>query len=109
MFDVHHFPGYGGPEQWALRVTYANRLLSERLYFNERSLGLGEGAARHRWSKKSKAELAGIAARKKLASDWCYHCGRDTIGWVSSLADWHFCRECSPLVVEAYRATLEKP
>lgn len=100
-FQTQHYPGYGGPPSWSLRVTYENILLDEESFSSE--FGLGEGMARlkRKWRKAWTSSTFQRAIKGKLAaSRLCDHCGGNTIDGASSCLNKIFCKKCQKFIPE---------
>jgi hypothetical protein len=112
-FHETHMPGYGGPPQWHVQVSWKNIELEKRRASSERDLGIAIATLQAKWLREwDDQEFALITKDLPLASTPCDGCGGDTIGWGVSVAGGAFCKKCdaSGVVerfVEAARATEE--
>lgn len=110
-FDVIHYPGYGSPPSWTIRVIYQNKLLEEnRRITSEWQLGAVETKLRAKWDRNwDKAAFAKALKRKPLASQLCDHCGRDTLDGAISCVNKVFCKRCDrDGIIEQYKAAYAK-
>lgn len=110
-FDVIHYPGYGSPQTWTIRVVYRNALLEERRGIRtEYDLGAEETKLKAKWDRDwDKAAFEKAIAGKPKASFLCDHCGRDTLDGSISSVHKVFCKRCHrDGIIEQYKAAYTK-
>jgi uncharacterized Zn finger protein (UPF0148 family) len=95
-FLTEHYPGYGTPEEWKIRVVYGNRLLETISGIRSPySLGREELKLEAKWHKLwDDRKLKRLAGKSPLASPVCDVCGRDTLDGAISCVGKVFCNAC---------------
>lgn len=108
--------GYGGPDEWWIRVIFENIKLDSATLSSERDLGRKEVELEGKWKKSWPNEKTFRDAIKKCpeASPLCSACGKDTLEGGCSCLNRYWCdrpackKELDKQIKESKQATIDR-